>query len=81
VLDDSPVGPTRRRTSLRAATGRGLALLDTLARDWGRSDASQLGGRAKGIWCEVCLDGPTQLGEGSIYGTDWLATLNAPMEL
>ncbi|MCW2620404.1 MAG: serine phosphatase RsbU, regulator of sigma subunit [Frankiales bacterium] len=81
VLDDSPIGPSRRRTTLRAATGRGLALLDTLARDWGRSDPSQLNGRAKGIWCEVAVEAPAQFEEGAMYGTDWLATLDAPMEL
>jgi hypothetical protein len=81
VLDDSPSGPVRRRTGLRSATGRGLALIETLADDWGRADDRDLGGRAKGIWCDVPLDaGATDHAEGAIYGTDWLAQLDGPLE-
>ena len=74
VLDDAPGGPVRRRTGLRAATGRGLALVETLALDWGRTDAPGLLSRAKGIWCDVPL-AVQELDEGAIYGTDWLAQL------
>lgn len=78
VLDDSPAGPVRRRSGLRSATGRGLALVDTLAEDWGRTEERLLNGRAKGIWCDIPLAGCAQidLDEGAIYGTDWLAQLD-----
>lgn len=82
VLDDSASGPVRRRTGLRSATGRGLALVETLATDWGRTEERKLGHRAKGIWCEVPLGAATPvLDEGAIYGTDWLAQLDGPADL
>jgi anti-sigma regulatory factor (Ser/Thr protein kinase) len=81
VLDDSASGPVRRRSGLRSATGRGLALVETLADDWGRTDDRALHGRAKGIWCDVPLEaGAEALDEGAIYGTDWLAQLDGPLE-
>jgi hypothetical protein len=81
VLDDSPVGPTHRRTPLRAATGRGIALLDTLSRDWGRSDRTTCGDRAKGIWCEVSLDASDLHTEGAMYGGAWDLELSELIEL
>lgn len=78
VLDDSASGPVRRRTGLRSATGRGLALVETLTVDWGRTEDRKLAGRAKGIWCDVSLAASHPGLEGEIYGTDWLAQLDGP---
>ena len=82
VLDDSTAEPRRRASGLGSQNGRGLSLVDTLARDWGCTDAGQLGGRAKGIWCEVALDLTEQPAhEGAIYGDDWVALLEDNAEL
>jgi anti-sigma regulatory factor (Ser/Thr protein kinase) len=73
VHDRSPVAPARRRHGLRAATGRGLALVETLAHDWGSCD-SELG-LAKAVWFELSTGLGAQSGaaEGALYGEDWLA--------
>lgn len=79
VLDDSPRGPQRRRHGLRATTGRGLALVDTMSAAWGRSNGAELRGRAKGVWFELPTD-PARLpepDEGGLFGQDWLAQLEA----
>lgn len=79
VLDDSPTGPQRRRTGLRSATGRGLALVASMSREWGRTDERHLSGRAKGIWVEVPTSPDDQVvgDEGEMYGQDWLALLES----
>ena len=78
VLDDAAAGPVRRRSGLRTATGRGLSLVEVLARDWGRTDERALGGRAKGVWAEVPVEPAAPLEEGALYGQDWLAQLEVP---
>ncbi len=75
LLDDAVAGPVRRRTGLRAATGRGLGLVETVSRAWGRTDEPALGGRAKGVWADVSTEPGAALDEGALYGTDWLAEL------
>jgi anti-sigma regulatory factor (Ser/Thr protein kinase) len=55
VLDGSTVGPRQRQNSATAATGRGVALVDRLASDWGtRNDQP---GFAKSVWFTVPLTG------------------------
>jgi len=49
VTDDTPVVPTRKRYGAEAATGRGLLLIETMARAWG-SDPSTAG---KVVWFEL----------------------------
>jgi anti-sigma regulatory factor (Ser/Thr protein kinase) len=49
VDDGSPRLPFRRHYSLRATTGRGLALVDSLSRRWGVESR----GDGKTIWCEL----------------------------
>ena len=76
LLDDSPVRPTRRTHGLQATTGRGLALVDTLAVEWGAVEASQLEGRTKGVWFELTdTAGDDAFAEGALYGEDWLAAV------
>ena len=49
VSDGQRAEPTRRRYSAEAATGRGLALVEALASEWGtRTDE-----RGKTVWCTV----------------------------
>jgi anti-sigma regulatory factor (Ser/Thr protein kinase) len=60
VGDQSPRTPIPRHYSRDATTGRGLALVDSLARDWG-VDADHEG---KVVWCELVEpaadDGPSE---------------------
>jgi len=77
VLDGSPAGPHRRHHGLRAATGRGLGLVETLAGAWGAAAPEDLGTRAKGVWFELPTD-PSLLpatDEGALYGDAWLSHL------
>jgi anti-sigma regulatory factor (Ser/Thr protein kinase) len=53
VRDDSPVVPRRRRYANDAATGRGIALVEQLATDWG----SERVGDGKRVWFELLVDG------------------------
>jgi hypothetical protein len=57
VLDGSPVPPQRRHHSSTAATGRGVALVESVASDWGLTPPDRLGGFAKGVWFTVPVDG------------------------
>ena len=51
VLDCSRSGPSRRSHGLGAGTGRGLALVATLAESWGtRTDVQPW---SKAVWCEL----------------------------
>jgi anti-sigma regulatory factor (Ser/Thr protein kinase) len=51
VLDCSGAGPARRSHGLGASTGRGLALVATLAESWGtRTDVQPW---SKAVWCEL----------------------------
>ncbi len=79
VRDDSAAGPVRRRTGLRSATGRGLALVQSMSSEWGRTDDCHLAGWAKGIWVEVPTSADDQVAgdEGEMYGADWLALLES----
>ncbi|MCU1429483.1 MAG: putative anti-sigma regulatory factor, serine/threonine protein kinase, partial [Actinomycetia bacterium] len=49
VRDDSPAAPRRRRYSTDAVTGRGIALVETLAARWG----SERDGTGKFVWFEM----------------------------
>jgi anti-sigma regulatory factor (Ser/Thr protein kinase) len=53
VRDDSPVVPRRRKYANDAATGRGIALVEQLATDWG----SERVGDGKRVWFELLVDG------------------------
>jgi anti-sigma regulatory factor (Ser/Thr protein kinase) len=66
VLDGSAVLPRQRQNSPSAATGRGVAMVDRLAGDWGTNPASD--GFAKGVWFTVPVAG---VGEAA-WGGDWL---------
>ena len=68
VLDDSPVTPERRRNSALAATGRGVALVETLATDWGATDEAGLAGFVKGVWFSLRLDSTDE----AAWAGDWL---------
>ena len=76
VADDSELVPRRRYHGLQAGTGRGLALLDTLALACG-TEIPYLG-HAKGVWFELPVDGPViaSTDEGAMYGNDWLAIIS-----
>ena len=50
VVDSSPVPARRQHYSTESATGRGLALVDALATDWG-SDLLDASG--KSVWFEL----------------------------
>ncbi len=66
LRDSSPTGPTRRRHSVSATTGRGLRLLEDLASEWGwRPD-----GGGKVLWFCVASDTDPW---AAFTGTDWLA--------
>lgn len=75
VADHSPVLPRRRQHGLQAGTGRGLALVETLALDHGVE--APFHDYAKGVWFELAADGTETActDEGAIYGQDWLALL------
>jgi anti-sigma regulatory factor (Ser/Thr protein kinase) len=53
VCDDSPVAPRRRQYATDAATGRGIALVEQLATDWG----SERLGDGKRVWFELRING------------------------
>src|SRR5690348_5410779 len=53
VVDSSPVPPRRRRYAEDAVTGRGIALVETLASRWG-VDAN--GESGKRVWFELAID-------------------------
>ncbi len=76
VLDGSPSAPVRRRYGLDAGTGRGLALVDTLAAAWDTGPGQD--GWAKGVWFELALapDEQEPTGEGALFGEDWLALVD-----
>jgi anti-sigma regulatory factor (Ser/Thr protein kinase) len=73
VVDASPRRPARRHYGLDAGTGRGLGLIATLSSSWGVDDAETPW--CKGVWFELPErdDGSVELGEGALYGEDWLA--------
>ena len=51
VRDGSPVRPSQRHYGDSATTGRGLALLTSLAGAWG----SEADGDGKWVWCELSV--------------------------
>jgi anti-sigma regulatory factor (Ser/Thr protein kinase) len=53
VVDDSPATPRRRRYANDAVTGRGIALVETLAARWGTEPA----GSGKSVWFELDVNG------------------------
>ena len=53
VSDDSPLAPRRRRYAADAATGRGIALVETLASRWG----TEPDGTGKRVWFELDVNG------------------------
>lgn len=53
VLDDSPQRPRRRRYSAEATTGRGLALVDAMALEWGVRDGT---GGGKAVWFTLAAE-------------------------
>ena len=53
VVDNSSVVPRRRRYANDAATGRGIALVETLASRWGVDVDS---GSGKRVWFELAID-------------------------
>lgn len=52
VSDGSPLPPVTKPFSERAATGRGMRLVELLSDGWGVSQTDQSG---KTVWCEVSL--------------------------
>jgi anti-sigma regulatory factor (Ser/Thr protein kinase) len=52
VVDVSPVIPIRRAVDATAVSGRGIAIVDSLASEWGVSDLSDHG---KTVWFEVAI--------------------------
>ncbi|HVE73929.1 MAG TPA: ATP-binding protein [Mycobacteriales bacterium] len=52
VFDESERIPTQREGTMDRTTGRGLALVDALARAWGTTGP---GARAKGVWFELAI--------------------------
>ncbi|MGB8652577.1 MAG: ATP-binding protein [Mycobacteriales bacterium] len=69
VHDGSLVAPRQRQNSRSAATGRGIALVDQLATQWGVR--SERGDYAKAVWFTVPLTG---VGDAMWEG-DWFADL------
>jgi anti-sigma regulatory factor (Ser/Thr protein kinase) len=53
VVDDSPMVPRRRHYASDAVTGRGIALVETLASRWG----SERDGTGKRVWFELDVNG------------------------
>ena len=53
VADDSPRPPRLRDYGTGATTGRGVALVDELARGWGVEPRSAGATGGKVVWCEV----------------------------
>jgi len=60
VEDPSSLLPTRRRPAADSVTGRGLTIVDRLARSWG----VEPGIRGKRVWFEVDREGFTRPGDG-----------------
>jgi anti-sigma regulatory factor (Ser/Thr protein kinase) len=52
VVDGSPVIPIRRTIEAESLSGRGIAIVETLASDWGVTDISPDG---KTVWFEVAI--------------------------
>ena len=52
VVDDSPVVPIRRSIEADAVSGRGMAIVESLASNWGVTDLSPDG---KTVWFEVAI--------------------------
>jgi anti-sigma regulatory factor (Ser/Thr protein kinase) len=52
VVDGSPVVPIRRSIEAEALSGRGIAIVDSLASSWGVTDLSPDG---KTVWFEVAI--------------------------
>src|SRR3954470_18360031 len=70
VTDSSPVSPSLRRHSPTATTGRGLRMLDQLAREWSVDDDN--GGKT--VWFTLAED----VDPWSSYGSEtWLAEADA----
>lgn len=55
VGDPSPDPPVKRSPDRRAGSGRGIVIVDRLARSWGWSPRPEGG---KVVWCEVDLARP-----------------------
>jgi signal transduction histidine kinase len=56
VEDDGPGVPTLRPMSATTTSGRGLALVDQIADDWGIIDAApDTPGRRKAVWASITL--------------------------
>lgn len=71
VLDGSPVLPQRRIREATASTGRGVALVDRLSRDWGATPPAALQGFSKGVWFSVPVGGV----DAAAWAGDWLQGL------
>jgi anti-sigma regulatory factor (Ser/Thr protein kinase) len=52
VVDGSPIIPIRRSIDAEALSGRGMAIVDSLASEWGVTDLSPDG---KTVWFEVAI--------------------------
>ena len=67
VTDDSPAVPRPRAATALDTTGRGLAIVEALASDWGVRPAGGSSGSAglKAVWVRVALTGS---GSGSGIG-------------
>lgn len=67
VSDASPRTPTPRQAPLGSVSGRGLGIVDALARAWG---VEPVAGNGKRVWFEVDLDdrGDTGAGRSSPRG-------------
>lgn len=68
VHDGSPVQPRLHAFSPTSATGRGLRLLDRLARRWGVDADPATGGKV--VWFEVGEPSETAWGD---QGADWFS--------
>ena len=55
VLDGSSVPARSRRPSVTAGTGRGVAMVERLASQWGPTPETELEGFAKGVYFTVPL--------------------------
>ena len=72
VHDDSGLYPRLHAFSATSATGRGLRLLDSLAKRWGVAPDSS--GVGKTVWCEV---GPPAEATWEAGGAeDWMARVD-----
>jgi two-component sensor histidine kinase len=59
VADDSPRAPQQRRHSVDSGTGRGLLLVERMARRWG----VEVGSAGKVVWFELSREPAEFLGE------------------